>query len=75
LHTASDIRDSEAPDQPKRAKAKATVSDGEDGRATVELEELNRLDGRRSRMLLTDGSGYVMFSRRGRSLATALNDW
>jgi hypothetical protein len=41
----------------------------------VELEELNRLDGKRSRMLLTDGSGYVMFSRSGRSLATALNDW
>jgi len=68
------MRDSDAPDQPKSAKANATVSEVDEGGATVGFDELKRLEGKRSRTLSTDGSGYVMLLRRGRSDATGLSD-
>lgn len=70
LHTARDMRDSETPVQPKRAKAKATISVGDRGGSV--LDEVKKEDGMRSRMCCIDGSGYVMCSRRGRSADMAL---
>lgn len=52
-HTASEMRDSESPDQPKRANAKATISEGDDGGVV----ELNRFDGMRCTMSFMLGSG------------------
>jgi hypothetical protein len=75
-HTASDIRDSTTPDQPNSANVKATMSVGDEGSDVAAVpDELNRLDGRRWRMSCTDGLGYVMFSRSGRSAAVDWNDW
>jgi hypothetical protein len=64
------MRDSERPDQPKSANAKATMSVGDDGgEEGVDPGELNKLFGTRWRMCFIDGSGYVMFSSSGRSAA------
>lgn len=70
LHTARDMRDSETPVQPKRAKTNATMSLGDRGGSVP--AEVKKDDGMRSRMWCMDGSGYVMCSRRGRSADMAL---
>lgn len=56
-HTASDILDSDSPDQPKSANAKATMSEGVDGRVDDESVELNRVGGMRWRISSIDGLG------------------
>lgn len=72
-HVARDMRDSERPDQPKRAKVKATLSVADVGGGID--ADVNKLLGRRWRISFIDGSGYMMFSRSGRSAATAWKDW
>ena len=70
------MRDSETPDQPKRAKAKATMSVGEVGGVVSDglLAEMKKVGGMREIMCCIDGSGYIMFSRSGRSAAMALRE-
>jgi NADH:ubiquinone oxidoreductase subunit len=55
LHTAREMRDSETPVQPKRAKAKATVSVGESG--GVVPEDVKKEEGMRDRICWMGGSG------------------
>lgn len=56
LHTASEMRDSETPVQPKSAKAKAVRSAGVDGGVPLVVVE-KYVDGIRVRMESTCGSG------------------
>lgn len=72
-HVASDMRDSDSPDQPKMAKVNATLSASDDGGCTP--TEVKRLFGRRLRTSDMEGLGYLMFSRSGKSAATAWKDW
>lgn len=68
-HVARAILDSVTPDHPKSANAKAVISEGEVGGASgvVEPGVVKKVGGICWSMLVTGGSGYMMFSMRGSS--------